>query len=103
MAEAHPQQPRPFARAQALENAAFLAELRRTGNVREAAPDLAQVIDWSKASGKPAHDPDRPATNGHWCDPNSPRPCNLRASAQQSLPVTIGTGSLANSATAFRI
>lgn len=30
MSEAHPQQPRPFARAQALENAAFLAELHRT-------------------------------------------------------------------------
>jgi hypothetical protein len=29
--------PRPFTRAEALENAAFLAELRRTGNAREAA------------------------------------------------------------------
>jgi hypothetical protein len=33
-------QPRPFTRAQALENAAFLAELRRTGNAREAARRL---------------------------------------------------------------
>lgn len=32
--------PRPFTRAQALENTAFLAELRRTGNVREAARRL---------------------------------------------------------------
>jgi hypothetical protein len=31
---------RPFTRAQALENAAFLAELRRTGNAREAARRL---------------------------------------------------------------
>ncbi|MEG3088186.1 hypothetical protein [Sphingomonas sp. PB4P5] len=32
--------PRPFNRAQALQNAAFLAELRRTGNVRDAARTL---------------------------------------------------------------
>jgi hypothetical protein len=32
--------PRPFTRAQVLENAAFLAELRRTGNAREAARRL---------------------------------------------------------------
>ena len=31
---------RPLTRAQALENAAFLAELRRTGNAREAARRL---------------------------------------------------------------
>jgi hypothetical protein len=37
---APPPPPRPFTRAQALENAAFLAELRRTGNAREAARRL---------------------------------------------------------------
>lgn len=73
--------PRPLTRAQALENAVFLAELCRTGNVREAArcehravapsphepslPDLAQVTGWSRAGGKPAFDENR-ALFGGW-------------------------------------